>query len=106
MSSARTTAQNQNAPLIQELVDKIVALYDPARIILFGSRAKGTSVPASDVDLLIVKDTALPRSQRGLEVHIPGFVSGGVGIRQIPRQQLGAAGAQQERVFVNAEGVL
>lgn len=30
--------------------------YDPDRIVVFGSRARGRATPDSDVDLLVVKD--------------------------------------------------
>ncbi|TWT45631.1 Nucleotidyltransferase domain protein [Phycisphaerae bacterium RAS1] len=45
------------APL-DEIVRRIVAAIDPDRIILFGSRARGTARADSDYDLLVVKDTA------------------------------------------------
>lgn len=39
---------------IRALADRIVAEFRPRKIILFGSRATGTSGPDSDVDLLVV----------------------------------------------------
>ena len=39
---------------IQRLVDRIVALFGPERVILFGSYAYGTPGPDSDVDLLVL----------------------------------------------------
>jgi predicted nucleotidyltransferase len=57
---------------MQNWIDKAVLIineqYAPDQIILFGSCAKGTSTSQSDVDLLIIKDTELPRAYRGLEV--------------------------------------
>ena len=41
-------------PEIQRLADQIVRLYQPDRIILFGSYAYGTPREESDVDLLII----------------------------------------------------
>jgi excisionase family DNA binding protein len=38
------------------IVGRIVRLFDPVRIILFGSRARGTAEPDSDYDLLVVLD--------------------------------------------------
>lgn len=46
----------------------IVEHYDPDSILLFGSYAKGQQTAHSDIDLLIVKDTDLPRSLRGIEL--------------------------------------
>lgn len=42
---------------IDTIVRKLVSDYQPERIILFGSHARGDAGPDSDVDLLIVKDT-------------------------------------------------
>ena len=43
--------------LIQNMLDKLLAGYDPQRVILFGSYAYGDPQPDSDIDLLIIKDT-------------------------------------------------
>jgi uncharacterized protein len=42
------------ADLIQTMTDRIVRDFDPLRIILFGSHARGGARPDSDVDLLVV----------------------------------------------------
>jgi uncharacterized protein len=42
---------------IQEMVRRIVTGFDPERIILFGSYARGDAGPDSDVDLLVVMKT-------------------------------------------------
>ena len=47
----------------------IVEHYDPDTILLFGSYAKEQQTERSDIDLLIVKDTDLPRSCRGIELQ-------------------------------------
>ncbi len=47
-----TRAEAQLA--IDEMVRRIVAGFDPDRIILFGSHARGEAGPDSDVDLLVV----------------------------------------------------
>ncbi|TVR76200.1 MAG: nucleotidyltransferase domain-containing protein [Sphaerobacteraceae bacterium] len=44
---------------IPEMVDRIVAAFDPAKIILFGSHARGDAHRWSDVDLLVVFDEAV-----------------------------------------------
>ena len=43
---------------ISEITKQIIAEYDPEKVILFGSFAWGKPGPDSDVDLLIVKNTA------------------------------------------------
>ncbi len=47
---------------IQSIVQDIASLYAPTKIILFGSQAKGTTNPKSDIDLCIIKDTNDKRS--------------------------------------------
>lgn len=45
---------------IQDIAGQIIEKYQPEKIILFGSAARGEFTPDSDVDLLIVKkDTPL-----------------------------------------------
>ncbi|MBI4470743.1 MAG: nucleotidyltransferase domain-containing protein [Acidobacteria bacterium] len=42
------------AATIQMMVDRIVQLFEPLCVILFGSRARGTAIAESDVDMLVV----------------------------------------------------
>jgi len=49
---------------ITTLVDNIVASVEPEQVIVFGSYAKQRATRKSDLDLLIVKDTHLPKYQR------------------------------------------
>ncbi len=52
-------------PRLQEIVNRLVRAYEPDRIYLFGSAARGASGPDSDFDLLvIVPDDALPERRR------------------------------------------
>jgi predicted nucleotidyltransferase len=53
---------------VEHVVARIVALYDPDAIYAFGSYAKGTMGPDSDLDLIVVKPSALPRGLRGIDV--------------------------------------
>jgi uncharacterized protein len=46
-----------------EIIDRIVALIEPEKIIMFGSRAKGNNTEDSDVDLLILKEGVNNRRQ-------------------------------------------
>ncbi|WP_447972354.1 nucleotidyltransferase domain-containing protein [Nitrospira sp. Kam-Ns4a] len=41
-------------PVLQEIVRRLVAAYEPERIYLFGSKARGEAGPDSDYDLLVV----------------------------------------------------
>lgn len=54
---------------IQLIVDAIVKHYQPEKIILFGSHAYGTPHEQSDIDLLIIKDSDLPRYKRAREIR-------------------------------------
>ena len=49
--------------ILDEIVRRIVDVAQPAKIILFGSAARGEMGPHSDVDLLVVKD-----GERSLDV--------------------------------------
>ncbi|MBI4559000.1 MAG: nucleotidyltransferase domain-containing protein [Candidatus Hydrogenedentes bacterium] len=51
-------ADSQIQKLIGEIIDRIVRDYQPEKIVLFGSFAYGRPHRDSDVDLLIIKDTA------------------------------------------------
>ncbi len=51
--------------MLAELVRRLEAAYQPERIYLFGSRARGEAGPDSDYDiLLVVPDDALPDRKR------------------------------------------
>lgn len=54
---------------IDEIVKRIADNYHHEKIVLFGSYAYGTPTEDSDLDLLIIKDTELPRHKRGREVR-------------------------------------
>ena len=41
-------------PVLREIIERLVAVLNPLRIYLFGSRARGDSGPNSDYDLLLV----------------------------------------------------
>ena len=56
---------------IQEMVRRIVTGFDPERIILFGSYARGDVGPDSDVDLLVVMKTeSRKQSTRDIRVAL------------------------------------
>jgi predicted nucleotidyltransferase len=52
------------AAVLAQLVDRLVRAYEPERIYLFGSKARGDLGPDSDFDLLVVvADDAPPERQ-------------------------------------------
>ena len=50
--------------LLTERVTRIRTVSRPERIILFGSRARGTERPESDYDLLVIQPSREPRYRR------------------------------------------
>src|SRR5665213_3698227 len=63
---------------ILEMVRKIIEKVHPEKIILFGSQARGTAGPDSDVDLMVVMPV-LPGTRRKTTVAIYEIL-GGMGI--------------------------
>lgn len=53
---------------LDSVVRRIVAGYDPDRVILFGSGASGEAGEDSDIDLLIIKETDQRPIERRSEV--------------------------------------
>ena len=55
--------------LLQTITTRIVEALHPERVILFGSWARSEQGPESDIDLLIVHESDLPRPQRYAQVR-------------------------------------
>lgn len=69
-----TTAETKLQTKLGEMVRRIVERFDPERIVLFGSHARGEATEHSDVDLLVVlKDVA---SKRDKAIEIRGALFG------------------------------
>jgi predicted nucleotidyltransferase len=54
---------------INEIANRIAIRFNPDKIILFGSYATGNPNKDSDLDLLIIKDTDLPRHKRSFDIQ-------------------------------------
>lgn len=52
--------------LLAEVVRRIRLAGKPLAIVLFGSHARGTARPTSDLDLLVIEESALPRYRRAV----------------------------------------
>lgn len=55
---------------LEEMVERIVEGFDPLRVVLFGSYARGEANRDSDVDLLVVFSHVEPENKRNLIVEI------------------------------------
>jgi predicted nucleotidyltransferase len=55
---------------LREIVERIVNGFAPRKIILFGSRARGTAAAESDVDLLVVTDRPGSRRQQAIAIDL------------------------------------
>ncbi len=58
-----------DAPLIADIVARIVRAADPEKIVLFGSRARGDFRPQSDIDILVVQRSDLARHARAMPIY-------------------------------------
>ncbi|PYQ55116.1 MAG: nucleotidyltransferase domain-containing protein [Acidobacteria bacterium] len=54
---------------IQEMVRRIAERFEPERVILFGSQARGNAGPDSDIDLLVVMETD-SRRRTAIEIRM------------------------------------
>ncbi|HOX38880.1 MAG TPA: nucleotidyltransferase domain-containing protein [Candidatus Brocadiia bacterium] len=55
---------------IDQAVNRIVERFDPEKIILFGSRARGDAGDGSDMDLLIIMKVEGSRRKKAVEIGI------------------------------------
>jgi predicted nucleotidyltransferase len=54
---------------IRQVVERIVALFRPQKVILFGSYAAGTPTADSDVDLLVEMETRLRSVEQAVAIR-------------------------------------
>ena len=67
---------------LDDIIQRVVEVAQPEKIILFGSAARGEMGPNSDVDLLVIKDTEdvrglvarIYRQLRGVRVAVDAVV--------------------------------
>ena len=50
--------------LLNDVVQRLRSVGTPLKIVLFGSQARGDTHPSSDLDLLIIENSQLPRFKR------------------------------------------
>ena len=64
------TLQRNKQDDIQKMVDRIIADFNPEKVILFGSHARGVATPDSDVDLLIVMPVDGSKREKMVEIGV------------------------------------
>ena len=55
--------------LLRTMTDRIVQNFQPIRLILFGSHARGEANPHSDIDLLVVFSEAPDKRKTAIEIR-------------------------------------
>lgn len=67
----KTISQDETqAAVIQTMVQRLVEQFDPEQIILFGSYARGTAGPWSDVDLLVILHLTGSKRAKQVEMRV------------------------------------
>lgn len=70
MPEIKTTDYNEAAkPVLKMMTDRIVRNFNPARIILFGSYARGTPNFHSDVDLLVIMKGGIKKRETAVKIR-------------------------------------
>ena len=54
---------------LDTMIDRIVVRFHPRRVMLFGSLARGTATPESDVNLLVVLDHVTDKREAAIEIR-------------------------------------
>jgi predicted nucleotidyltransferase len=81
------------------LIERIVRRFDPQRIILFGSQARGDAGPDSDWDLLIIVDDDAPPENLWLRTAYEAIMGTGIAADVVPVR---AATFEYKRDVVNS----
>jgi hypothetical protein len=81
-TSASTVVERD--PTLAEIVRRLVAAYQPERIYLFGSKARGEEGPDSDYDLLVIVPDDAPAERRDAALAYRALRGTGIGADVIP----------------------
>ena len=65
-----TAKERNRRKMINEMVNRIVEHFDPEKIILFGSHARGEARLESDVDLLVVMPITGSKRKKMVEIGV------------------------------------
>jgi len=66
----RTKSKKEMRAIIAGMVRRIVRNFHPDKIILFGSQARDSAGPDSDVDLLVVMPVEGPKSEKEIQIGV------------------------------------
>jgi len=55
---------------INDIVQAIIENFEPEKILLFGSYGSGKPTPDSDLDLLVIMESDLPRYKRAVPIRM------------------------------------
>ena len=56
--------------LLGDIVQRILSVTQPEKIILFGSYARGDATEESDIDILVIQHSDLPRYKRATPIRL------------------------------------
>lgn len=70
MTTRRHEPLTTDDAIVAKAVGRLVDQFEPERILLFGSRARGDAAEWSDVDLLVVMPDGTDRRQTAIEMHV------------------------------------
>lgn len=59
----------ESAQFYQDITRRIVAAANPVKVILFGSQARGTAHPGSDLDLLVIERDPVSARQEAIRLR-------------------------------------
>jgi len=62
--------KNEADKLIQTMVERIVGQFQPEKVILFGSHARGDGSADSDADLLVVMNVSGSKRQQAVQIDL------------------------------------
>ena len=69
MTSTNQEQATSVEPVVATMVKRIAEGFDPERILLFGSRARGEARDWSDVDLLVVMPDGTDRRETAIKIR-------------------------------------
>src|SRR5947208_2860986 len=81
MTKTRKKRGKPDPTILADIIKRIVEAADPERIVLFGSAARGTMGPDSDLDLLVIKGGKFNRNR--VTTAIYRNLSGEIGVDAI-----------------------